>query len=170
MKTIKFLIKSGRYIANNLLRFRFVTGSSITFTFRLSYAAFYNYNDVINSWHRIIAFSDFPLSGNEVSLNFINSSSGLKATFTFKRDNFKSNSVTLSDTKHFSIVPDTDYKVTVSRDKDSFVVFYHDEYYQQTIFSMMPKPLFNILFIKHPGLKGLFTLDKNLTVTIGYEI
>jgi hypothetical protein len=169
MKSIKFLIKSGHYLANNLFRFRFIAGSSITFSFKLSHSAYYNYRDIINSWHHIIGFSDFPLMGNGVVLVFKNSSSGLKAGFTFLENNCVKEPFYFSDHKLFTIIPEIEYKVSVIRNNDSFEVFFHDEPRVHSIFSMMSRPLLKLLFVMHPGLKGMFTLEKDLNIYIKYE-
>jgi len=166
MKTITFLIQAGHYLANNMFRFRFLFTNSVTFTFSVSYAAFYNYLNVVNCWHKIIGFSDFPLLGNSANLIFINSTSGLKAAFSFYSNGQVQPPVNTADNKFFSILPNTSYTVTVTRNKDSYEVLFHDKESRSTIFSMMPGRFCNALYVSHPGLGGLFTLDNDLIITI----
>ena len=154
-----FTINAGRRFPG-FSRFRIIFRNEVSFVYRVSQAAMYNYNLVVNDWHRIVGLSASSPLSSSCQLAFINNGYGLQCGFICW-DNGRRSVQPVT-----RIVPGKAYHIRISRSNGGYTIIHTTE---EGIVSRHTAPAKRARpwqFLLLPRLGGNFTLDNDLVVTL----
>lgn len=158
-KQTTFTIKAGRR-NTGLFSFRIIFRKEVSFYFKVSKAALYNYNMVINDWNRIIGLSVFSPLRSSCQLAFINNGYGLQCGFICWYNGLR----TVNPVTH--IIPGKTYHIKITCANRQYTITLTTEDgvdYKHVAPAKHTFPLQKMLL---PRLGGCFSIDQNLVITL----
>lgn len=154
-----FTIKKGRR-KPGIFGFRIIFRKEISFVYKVSRAAMYDYNMVVNDWHRIVGMSALSPFSSSCQLAFIHNGYGLQCGFICWYNGVRTvKPVT-------QIIPGKVYHIRIARDQRQYIIIHSTEEGISTSHLAPANRLRWWQLMLLPRLGGCFTLDHDLVVTL----